>query len=228
MSKELISSPFGAEDLPRVHLDRAPLVRVVAQLKYPSLAVLRGDSVADKFAAHFGKEYPVVEDQRGVNFLITPTGLTQQQSDQRIWSFRSGDDKWKLTLAENFLALDTENYPKRRDFISRFEDAVKKIIELANPPYFERLGLRYLNRIADLDLINGRLKNMVRAEMQGALATDRPQGVELRHAMFDSLFIEGEHGIQLRSGILPRGRQCLAWRSLRWKRAAGCSILIRM
>jgi uncharacterized protein (TIGR04255 family) len=203
MSDGQPASPFGTAPLRRIHLDAAPLVKVVVQLRFPSLAVLRDDSVTDRFASHFGKDYPVISEQRGVNLLLTPTGLTQQPSNQRVWSLRSRDELWKLTFAENSLALDSVSYPTRREFISRFERAVEKLVEVADPPYFERLGIRYINRIDDLEFINGPLKNMIRIEVQGPLAIERPANVTVQHSLFDSIFVEGEHSIQTRCGVMP-------------------------
>jgi uncharacterized protein (TIGR04255 family) len=197
------ASPFGVEPIEEIHLDDAPLVKVLAQVRFPSLAVLHDDSLVSTFASHLGKEYPVLQEQRGVNLLVTPTGVTQQQSNQRLWSLRSRDELWKLTVSENFLALDTIKYPTRHEFILRFEQAAQTFLALTDPPYLERLGIRYINRIDDGALINGQLISMIRKEMLGALAIQRPADVEVRHSVSDSLFTEGEYSIQMRCGVLP-------------------------
>jgi uncharacterized protein (TIGR04255 family) len=203
MSDGQLASPFGTEPLRRIHLEAAPLVKVIVQLRFPSLAVLRDESVTDRFASDFSKDYPVIQEQRGANFLLTPTGLAQQPSNQRIWSLRSGDELWKLTFGEDMLALDSSVYPKRREFVTRFAQAVEKLVELADPPYFERLGLRYSNRIDDLEFIFGPLKKMIRMEVQGPLATEPPGNIAVKHSLFDSIFIDGDYSIQTRCGVMP-------------------------
>jgi uncharacterized protein (TIGR04255 family) len=197
------ASPFGVEPIEEIHLDDAPLAKVLVQVRFPSLTVLRDDSVVSDFASLLGKEYPLLQEQRGINLLVTPTGVTQQQSNQRLWSLRSRDELWKLTVSENFLSLDTVKYPTRHEFISRFEHAAQRFLELTEPPYFERLGIRYINRIDDEALISGPLMTMIRKEMLGALAIQRPPAVQIRHSVSDSLFIEDEYSIQMRCGVLP-------------------------
>lgn len=203
MSDGQLASPFGTESLRRIHLEAAPLVKIIVQLKFPSLAVLRDESVTDRLTSDFGKDYPVIQEQRGVNLLLTPTGLAQQPSNQRIWSLRSRDELWKLTFGEDTLALDSTVYPKRREFVTRFTQAVEKLVELADPPYFERLGLRYINRIDDPEFIFGPLKKMIRVEIQGPLATEPPANIAVKHSLFDSIFVDGEYSIQTRCGIMP-------------------------
>jgi uncharacterized protein (TIGR04255 family) len=202
---EELASPFGEDPIEEVHLERAPLAKVLAQVRFPGLAILKDDSIVSTFASQLGKEYPVLQEQRGVNLLVTPTGVTQQQSNQRMWSLPSRDELWKITVSENFLTLDTVKYPSRHEFVRKFDQAAQKFIELVDPPYFERLGIRYINRVDDKELIHDRLISMIRREMIGALAIDRPENVKISHSVSDSLFTDGEYSIQMRCGALPPG-----------------------
>lgn len=203
MSIEGQLSPFGSAPVDEVHLTRAPLIRVLAQARFPSLAKLRDETAVTSFAAHLSQEYPLLEQRHAVNLLVTPTGTSQQEAGQRIWVLQSSDEVWKITLSDNFMALETKGYSSRNNFISHFEYAISKLNEEIRPPYIERLGLRYMNRINDRQLIGARLQNMIRSEMQGGLATTRPDDVQLRHSLSDTLFIDGDYAIQVRCGILP-------------------------
>jgi uncharacterized protein (TIGR04255 family) len=198
-----LSSPFGSEPIKEIHLARAPLVKVLTQIRFPSLSKLRDEETVTRLTSVFSDDYPLVQDQRAINLVITPTGVSQQQAGQRIWVLRSSSEEWKVSISENFLALETIRYNYRQEFIDRFNSAIQILMEEVHPPYFERLGMRYINRISDQNIIGGRLNRMIRSEMLGGLATLRPDNVDLRHSLSDSLFIDGERSIQVRCGILP-------------------------
>lgn len=203
MPADQLSSPFGAEPVEEIRLSAAPLIKVLAQIKFPGLAILRNESVTSALASQLGPEYPVLEEQRGMNVLLTQGGLTQQPTEQRIWGLRSRDEMWKLTISENFLALETTQYSTRDEFADRFDRAMQEFFNVVDPPYFERLGIRYIDRVDEAALINGDLKNMIRDEMVGGMGADLPPGVELRHSLSDILFVGEDRSVQVRCGILP-------------------------
>jgi uncharacterized protein (TIGR04255 family) len=198
-----LSSPFGTEPVEEIRLSAAPLIKVLAQIKFPSLAILHNESVTSTLAARLGLEYPVLQEQRGMNVLLTQGGLTQQPTEQRMWGLRSRDEAWKLTISENFLALETTQYPTRDEFVDRFDRAMQEFFSIVDPPYFERLGIRYIDRIDDEALINGDLRAMIRNEMAGGMGADLPPGVELQHSISDILFVGQDRSVQVRCGILP-------------------------
>jgi uncharacterized protein (TIGR04255 family) len=203
VSTPQIPSPFGSEPIDEIHLSAAPLAKVVAQLRFPGLARLRDESVINSYASLLSDEYPLLQDRHGINFVITTEGVSQQQSTQRLWSMRSRDDDWRITISDNFLSLEALNYKGRDEFVSRFVEAAEMLMGLIDPPYAERFGIRYINRIDDQDLIKNRVSGMVRKEMLGGLGIARPEKVEIRHGVFDSLFVDGEHSIQVRCGLYP-------------------------
>jgi uncharacterized protein (TIGR04255 family) len=203
MTGKQLTSPFGDQPVEEIHLDRAPLAKVLAQIKFPGLSMLREESVVNSFVSFLDREYPLVQERRGLNLVITPEGVTQQASSQRIWSVRSRDESRTVSITDNFLSLETVNYQTRGEFIMQFEKALKTLFDIIEPPYCERIGMRYINRITDQELINSRLAGMIRPEMLGGLALRRSEGTNLKHSMLDALFADGEYAIQVRCGMLP-------------------------
>jgi uncharacterized protein (TIGR04255 family) len=147
----------------------------------------------------------MLQERRGMNVLLNQGVLTQQQTDQRIWSLLSRDERWRFTISENFLALETLQYSTRDEFIGRLEQAMREVFGVVEPPYFERLGIRYVDRVSDVELINGDLKSMIRNEMVGGLGADLPPESVLRHSISDTLFKGEDRSVQVRCGVLPAG-----------------------
>ena len=57
--------------------------------------------------------------------------------------------------------------------------------QVANPPMFERVGIRYVNQITDDDILR-RLVELVRPEALGGSAVPRPEGVEMHHSVCET------------------------------------------
>jgi uncharacterized protein (TIGR04255 family) len=84
-----IASPFGGEPVDEIPLAAAPLVKVLAQVKFPSLSMLRDESVINSYTSLLGHDYPLRQDRRGINFFITANGISQEQSNQRLSSMQA-------------------------------------------------------------------------------------------------------------------------------------------
>lgn len=200
-----LSSPFSAEPVEEIRLSAAPLIKVIAQIKFPNLGILRDESVTSTLTSRLSQEYPMLQERRGMNVLLNQGVLTQQQTEQKIWSLRSRDERWKFTISENFLALETAQYSTRDEFIERLDQAMREVFSVVEPPFFERFGIRYIDRVSDVELINGDLKSMIRNEMVGGLGADLPPEAVLSHSLSDTLFKGEDRSVQVRCGILPSG-----------------------
>src|SRR5688572_6791697 len=114
------TSPFGDEEVEEIPLGRAPLARVLAQVKFPRLAALvSGADAANAYAAVMRAEYPILEEEREVGVIFSPEGGMSEAPASRRWKLRSADEMWQLTLTETFLAIDTASYIDREDFSTR-------------------------------------------------------------------------------------------------------------
>src|SRR5215211_8195999 len=150
MTGMTVDSPFSDQDVTEVPLRDAPLVRVLSQLRFPRLAAFAGgDQAANAFAVAVASDYPILDEQRELAVTITPEGVTQAPGPARVWKLRQGDETWQISFGDSFLAVDTSAYVSREDFRDRVVDAWQRFIEIVRPPFIERIGVRYINRIAD-------------------------------------------------------------------------------
>ena len=205
MAEMGLSSPFGQEHVDDVPLTSSPLARVLAQVRFPRLsALVSGDEVAHGVAAAMRADYPILHDEREVAVTITPEGVTQAPGSARIWHLRNADDNWQVSFGDTFLAIDTSAYSSRNNFSVRLETAWRCFADVVQPPFTERVGVRYINRMTDPERIH-ELSALVRPEVLGGLAVPL-HGVWLDHSISEALYHLGDlDGLQARWGLLPSG-----------------------
>src|SRR5262249_6556650 len=135
--------------------------------------------------------------------VITPSGLTQQPTPDTNWTFEDIQASWKVTLAEQFVALETVAYSSRDDFSTRFSEIVHVIAEALRPPVYDRLGVRYINRLEGSDILD-ELHRLVRPTALAGLVVPH-EDVQIQHSLCDTIFVDGEAHLQVRWGWLPAG-----------------------
>jgi uncharacterized protein (TIGR04255 family) len=201
-----LESPFGNEPLAEVHLEAAPLDLVLAQIRFPRLSAWAGsDAPAREFIAAMSGDYPMSSQTNELAVTITPDAVDTAPTRERLWSIMSADERWRINFGDTFIAVITPNYTKRDDFFGRLERALSIFFQIAIPPRVDRIGVRYINRIADEQTIAD-LPNLVRPEILGTAALPLPEGAALGQAYCDTLYRFGdEENLQVRGGILPPG-----------------------
>lgn len=205
MVEAALTSPFGDEQVNEVLLSETPLVRVVTQVRFPRLSALAsGDEAASTFAAAVRSDFPILNESREMEVTITPEGITQAPGAGRTWQLQSADEKWQVSFGDAFFAVDTANYSGRADFSTRVGEVWRAFNDIVAPPFTQRVGVRYINRITDPDRLD-ELSTLVRPEVLGGLGVPLG-GVQLGHSMSEALYQVGEQdGLQARWGMLPPG-----------------------
>lgn len=201
----MLSTPFSQEPLEEIHLASAPLVRVIAQLRYPQLASMADGTLAHEFAREFSGEYPLFEEAREVSLLIAGASISQQeQMASQVWRLRTADGRWLVTLGRGSISLEALTYAGRRDFCDRLVRLADAFIRKAAPPYFERFGIRYVNRVTMPETITD-LARLVRPELMGMANLIPPHDVTVHHSVSEAQFDQGAHTMLVRCGVLPAG-----------------------
>jgi uncharacterized protein (TIGR04255 family) len=206
MAEATLDSPFGSEPIEEIPLSSSPLIRALAQARYPRLVAMSKsniDSTVARVVELLGAEYPIRDEQREAQITLGPDGVTTTPG-ANIWQLRSPDEVWQVSIAESFVSLETKKYVSRSDFTEKLQKVLQAIGETVSPPFVERLGMRYTNRIEDPDLLL-RLQDLVRPEVLGGFAVPRPDGVTLSHTMSESLYMVGVNNLHARWGLLPGG-----------------------
>lgn len=203
MGSGVVASPFGIEPVEEVHLPRAPLVRVIAQLRFPREPKLGTEDGAALLRDALAGAYPILRDEQEIRVVITQQGAVEQPGST-LWRLQNRDASWQVTVSDSFVALDTSAYSTREDFCSKLEDVLAAISDIAAPLVYDRFGLRYVDRLTGPALMR-RLPQLVRAELLGGWAVERPEGVQLVHSLSESLYRFDGAQLLARSGILPPG-----------------------
>lgn len=200
----MLESPFGSEPVDEVFLPRAPLVRVLSQVRFPKILALLTDEAVAPIQEALKGQYPVLRQEHTVGVLITPEGVTNHEQKETVWRFQSKTGDWQVSLGPTFVALDTDAYLSRGDFCSRLDQVLDVIARVAQPAIAERIGIRYFDRLDDPEQL-GRLGALVRPEILGGLAIPLPDGVALGHTLSESLFALPDGQLLARWGLLPPG-----------------------
>ncbi len=190
--------PMTAPEPVEVALAQAPLIRVVAQVRFPtSLAVEQHDTAA-LFQKTIQDAYPVLRQDQTQGIAIDNAGA-QPAASQTIWRFSDVDAGWTLSLAPDFLALETTRYTTRAAFIARLRTALAALETHIGPKLVDRIGLRYVDRLEARAV--GDIAGMVRAELRGVVGT--PAGAHVSYALTEALFTADREQLRARWALLP-------------------------
>lgn len=201
-----LSGPFDSPEPGNVPLPDAPLVRVLAQVRFPQFSQFLSEEVqiARKFAALVAEDYPLFEEGVETVFMLTPNGVTPQPGGSKLWRLRAADTSWQVSFAQNFVALETTAYVRRSDFTSRFLKVWEAFRSVARPPFIERAGIRYTNRIERPEVLD-QVGRYLRPEVAGVIGVAMNVGT-LERTVSESLYrFEDGSEFQARCARLPAG-----------------------
>lgn len=193
-----LSGPPPAE----VPLDAPPLVRVVAQVRFPVIASIEKREFIAPFQEAIRGDYPVLRPEQNRSFTLGPEGVRDMKSTT-AWRFHGAGSDWRVTLAPDFVALETSRYSSRDDFLERFHRVLLALRECIDPRVIDRLGVRYIDRVTGANLAD--LPVLVRPEVSGVLAT--PLSEFVHYALSEHAFHlpDGAGRVTARWGRIPGG-----------------------
>jgi uncharacterized protein (TIGR04255 family) len=129
------------------------LVQVVCQLRFPRILMINEKSPAE-FQERIRGDYPLfqvaVEQQQQIAMDIggkepLPTPRIFQSESVNNYKFSSADDKWHVNLTSTFMALSTSSYDRWENFEEHLKKPLDALLEIYRLPFFERIGLRYVD-----------------------------------------------------------------------------------
>ena len=194
--------PLIAVPPEEVPLPEAPLVRVIAQVRFtPILSVEKREFIAP-FQEVIRSAYPILRQEQTRGIVLGPQGLAPVQG-QVAWRFADVEGKWRVSLAPDFLALETTSYSSRSDFLERLQTVVEALQKHIKPSVVQRQGLRYIDRVTGQALED--IADLVRPEVLGIAATSMSS--QPRLSLSETLFDLPESKAQLlaRWGRVPEG-----------------------
>jgi uncharacterized protein (TIGR04255 family) len=195
-----LPEPFGGPAPPEVPLTHAPLVRVLAQVRFPDLATIADPSAVAPFQERIRSSYPIAHREVLQHIQLSPQDPEAVKTGrEEIWRFQDREKSWRASLAPNFLALETTRYKSRSDFLKRMGTLIGALEETLNPQITQRLGLRYIDRIEG-DAV-GKVHQLVKPEFLGVQTL---LGDALRHVVTQAHFSTEEGAtVAARWGLLP-------------------------
>ncbi|MCA1706813.1 MAG: TIGR04255 family protein [Actinobacteria bacterium] len=178
----MIDEPFGAA-VPSVPLSRSPLTFVVAQVRIPLVVSISEESFIGPFQEQVRSTYGDLRREDEAQILLGPDGLHNVQGGV-VWRFSDAREGWEVALAPEFVALATNDYTNREDFLTRLGQLVAALDAWLHPQKVRRLGVRYIDRVQEQDHLQ-RLRDFLRPEVLGPYKVPRPEAVTLNNVLTD-------------------------------------------
>src|SRR5262245_13598039 len=127
-----MQNPFIDPIPTEVPLRNAPLVRVIAQVRFPTITAIESAPLMAPFQEAIRSRYPVLRQEKGQNLFIGMGTATQLVDAPTLWRFSGTTEPgkpegWSIALTRDFLALETQAYTSRQDFMDRFAEALKAL-----------------------------------------------------------------------------------------------------
>jgi uncharacterized protein (TIGR04255 family) len=183
-----------------VPLKKAPLVRVIAQVRFPLVIAVEQPDFIAPFQKSVQQRYPVLRQEQAQGVVLGPAGVSQVPA-QTAWRFADVEGHWRVSLTQSFLALETTAYASRSDFLARLREVIAPLDALIQPKLLDRIGIRYIDRISGQDLQD--IASLIRPEVRGIAGT--PAASHAAHSLSESLFDVDGARVLARWGRLPAG-----------------------
>ena len=173
------------------------LLEVICQLRFPDILKIEAKEPFE-FQDAVRADYPQYQKKveqlppKQENGKLTPQGTTNN------YQFISADGQWKISLTRGFIALSTHRYARWEDFANRLDRILAAFIQVYQPAFFSRVGLRYINafRRAALGLDGTPWRELIQPGYLGLMGDDDAQ---------ESAFVKNEQSI---TAAMPGGAKC--------------------
>lgn len=194
----MVKDPFTDQPPKEVPLPNAPLVRVIAQIRFPLVAAIEQRDFIAPFQETIRSTYPILRQEQTQELLLGANAAAARRVGT-VWRFSSEDKHWRVSLTSDFLALETTKYTSRNDFLERFDSIVAALASRIDPKLTDRLGIRYIDRITGDALAE--IANMIRPEVRGLVGT--PAECSVSHSISETVFTRSDEMVLARWGRLP-------------------------
>lgn len=192
--------PLTGPAAPEVPLPEAPLVRVIAQVKFPVVASILKAEFIGPFQEAIRKTYTDMTrvEMQATAIAAGPDGIAVQGTGG-LWRFQTPGDGWLVSLAPDFVAVEALAYTSRSDFLSRLRQVLEALRAHIGPRTVERLGVRYVDRLSGACLPE--LPDLVRPEVVGV--SNHPHLTRLALSITESAFALDGGQLTSRWGLVP-------------------------
>ena len=209
MSAQVFTGPFPVTNFNpltatppiEVPLKNAPLVRAIAQVRFPPILSIEQQEFVGSFQEAIRQKYPILQPIQTQGLIFNHEGALVAPTHQTIWCFWSADRTWRISLASSTVSIETTKYTSRSDFLGRLESLLVTLETSFHPAQIERFGLRYIDRVVGRELQD--ISDLIRPEMAGIISSELQEYIH--QVLHESLFIlpSGAGQIAARWGKIP-------------------------
>jgi uncharacterized protein (TIGR04255 family) len=150
MAAARITDPLRGPPPLEVPLKDAPLLRVIAQVRFPTLLAVRSGDRVSGFQDAVRERYPYLEqDDLALLVGAGPISVPGTVSHEAVvhWRFWDEQRKWRTTLNQDFVSIETTAYESRTDFMANLGEVLRAFHKTFQPKSATRLGMRYIDQI---------------------------------------------------------------------------------
>lgn len=189
-------------DIPQIPLNRAPLVRVIAQVSFaPLLSIETDPTKRSAFQERVRKLFPFLKEENLENLEVnlSSAGPSVNRVNQFLWRFYDHPNEnaeWRVTLSKQFVSVETWSYQSREDMLTRIEHVNNALKEVFDPGPIVRVGIRYVDRIFDN---HEPIHSLVCEDLMGFFSAND----DLLQAISEATFSVSEGRLRLRWGRIP-------------------------
>jgi uncharacterized protein (TIGR04255 family) len=201
MAAAPIADPLRGPPPREIPLKRAPLLRVIAQVRFPTLLAVRSADRVSGFQDAVRERYPYLEREDIAMLSVGPISVPDASHEAVVhWRFWDAQRQWRTTLNQDFLAIETTAYESRADFMANLGEVLRAFQTIFQPNSATRLGMRYIDQIKPPSV--ERITDLLIPEIVG---TAKFFGKEAQH-LITQLSVNASPGsLVARWGKLPKG-----------------------
>ena len=187
----------------RIELIASPLELVICQLRFPLVLGLSTGAPPEAFHKRIADKYPIVTRRQITSVEIGEAGVKGMASF--LWAFEDKNGNWTVSLAPNFLSIETKKYTRFEEFVARFLEVMGIVREMYDVKLQERLGLRYVDHFSKAIQPNlpDHWITLIRPELIPMRSLKAAE--EKQHASFESRFSRRDFILAIRGVYLEKG-----------------------
>lgn len=130
---------------------RAPLTLVLCQIRFSPILSLLDEAGVSGFQTALRNRYPELDSQRAANVAVSPNSA-QMSVSAPTWRLHSDEDSYEVSLAVDFVAIETPKYLHFGEFSDRLVETLDAIDRTVHPGRSKRVGLRKVNTLSHPDV----------------------------------------------------------------------------
>lgn len=178
----------------RVIYKNNPLINVICQFRFPPILKIDSDTPAN-FQEEIRNKFPMyIEKRELVQQIASPTDapiivnqLLSKQSSGKNHEFLSENGLCKVNLTRTFITLSTSKYERWEVFLQSFIEVLDAFIKTYSPPFFTRIGLRYVDIFdrSKLGLAHSNWCDLIKPEFIGLLSSTFSNKIDNYESAYD-------------------------------------------